>query len=196
MSNPFSLLPFAIAATDAEVANQPVRALVAAGVTLLQRCAPLVRRLAIERPALLLPRGPALVTALAACDGHVALVVDATAPIAQQTSELALAPIGVLFTLRAHSGACPDGVMTVLLDEVPTRAAVNFAGDSRLVDLGSHVGLPLEGELGVAGSDDPVICFAHDGRLVQASHAELMRGEGPTWLAPWLQRLLAGGHVP
>lgn len=195
MSNPFSLLPFAIAAAGAQVSNQPAQALVAAGVTLLQRCAPLVRRLALEPPAVLLPRGPALLTALAACDGHVALVVDATLPVARRKAELAIAPFGVLFTIRAHASDCPPGVVTVLLDDVPARATVQFDGEARVVDLGSHVGLPLEGELGAAGSDEPVARFVQGGRLVQVSHAAMMRGAGPQWLAPWLKMLLAGGQV-
>ncbi len=195
MSNPFSLLPYAIAAAGAQVSNQPAQALVAAGVTLLQRCAPLVRRLAVKPPAVLLPRGPALVTALAACDGHAALVVEATLDIAQRKAELAIAPFGVLFTIRAHASECPADVMTVLLDDVPARATVQFDGAARVVDLGSHVGLPLEGERGAAGSDEPVVRFVQDGRLLQVSHAAMMRGEGPQWLAVWLEMLLAGGQV-
>ena len=194
MSNPFSLLPFAVAAAGARVAEHPAHALVAAGVTLLQRCAPLVRTLAVQPPAVLLPRGAALVTALAACDGHVALLVDANLPSAERDAELAGAPFGVLFTLRGYAQHCPQDVVTVLLDDVPGRAVVNVDGQSRVVDLGSHVGLALEGERGPAGSQEAVIrCFLH-GRLVTFSHAELMRGEGPAWLGSWLEELLAGGR--
>ena len=57
MSNPLSLLPFAVGAHGGSIDRIPAAQLVAAGLTLLQRCGPLARDLYGKRAAVLLPTG-------------------------------------------------------------------------------------------------------------------------------------------
>ena len=82
MSNPFSLLPLNLAAHGGSVDDVPVQQLVAAGLTLLQRSAPLVRALHGRRAAILLPTSPAFLVALGASEGRGAVLVNplASAP--------------------------------------------------------------------------------------------------------------------
>ncbi|NUR34387.1 MAG: hypothetical protein HOQ30_10285, partial [Gemmatimonadaceae bacterium] len=68
MSDPLSLLPLALAAGGGRVNEHEAQQLVAAGLTLLQRSAPLVRALAGRRSAILLPTSSAILTALAASE--------------------------------------------------------------------------------------------------------------------------------
>ena len=63
--------------------------LVAAGLTLLRRSAPLVRALAGGRAALLLPTTPAFVTALAASEGRGAVLVNPLAAPPEIAHQLA-----------------------------------------------------------------------------------------------------------
>ncbi len=177
MSDPLALLPFAMAAANRRVHGVDVSALIAAGVTLLQRSASLVRALAERRPALLLPHGPAFVTALAACDGHTALVLDADASADEIARQLDTGGAGVVFTLEALEAGLPAGASVVRLDDVPRSAVVRIGTDMRQVDLGSHVGLALEGETGVAGSDEPVLAWVRGGAEVTVSHREVMTAE-------------------
>ena len=88
MSDPLALLPLALAAGggrigavggDAFEAGQ----LVAAGLTLLQRSAPLVRALSGKRSAILLPTSPHYLTALAASEGRGAVLVNPLAAPAE-----------------------------------------------------------------------------------------------------------------
>ncbi|MBW7935238.1 MAG: hypothetical protein H3C62_16850, partial [Gemmatimonadaceae bacterium] len=107
MSNPLSLLPIALAAGGGAVDALPAARLVAAGFTLLQRSAPLVRALAGKRGALLLPPSPAVLTALAACDGHGAVLLPAQGDREHLTALFDAAGVGAVFTTRARSAHLP-----------------------------------------------------------------------------------------
>jgi long-chain acyl-CoA synthetase len=158
MSDPLALLPYALAAGGGAVDGHDVRTLVAAGLTLLRRSAPLVRALAGRRAAVLLPTSPAFVTALAACDGRGAVLVNPLAAPREVAYQLADADVGAVFTTRALAAKLPDGVPRVLLDDAPRSAHV-VAGDGagRDVDLASHAGgevLALAGDTATAGRDE------------------------------------------
>ena len=151
---PLSVLPLALAAGGGRVNEYETQQLVAAGLTLLQRSAPLVRALQRRRAAVLLPTSPAFVTALAACEGRGAVLVNPLAAPAEVAYQLADANAGAAFTTTALAARLPAGVVTVLLDDAPRRARVIAVGRSTDVDLGSHFGLPLEGERDVPGRDE------------------------------------------
>lgn len=174
MSNPLSLLPYALAAANGRVDGHSAAALIAAGLTLLQRSAPLVRALSNQTPALLLPQGPAFVAALGACDGHTALVLDPAADASATGAALRLAGAGVVFTHSALATQVPDGPLIVRLDNVPREAEVSGPGvTARCIDLGSHVGLTLEGERDPEGSEAPVLQWVDDYGLRRLSHREI-----------------------
>ena len=157
-----ALLPLALAAGGGRIAAAGASAgdvfeaqqLVAAGVTLLQRSAPLVRALSGRRGAILLPTSPAFITALAACDGRGAVLINPLAAPAEIAFQCADANVGAVFTTRAFVPRLPEGITTVLLDEAPRRATVLSAGRTHEVDLGAHHGLLLEGERDADGRDE------------------------------------------
>jgi long-chain acyl-CoA synthetase len=152
------LLPLAIAAGAGRVDHFDTGQLVAAGVTLLQRAAPLVRAMAGRRAAILLPTGPQFITALAACDGRGAVLVNPLAAAPEIAWQCEDANVGAVFTTRALAARLPSqarqGVPLVLLDEAPRTAVVALDGRTLEVDLGSHRGLALEGESEVAGRNE------------------------------------------
>ena len=81
MSDPLALLPIALAAGNGRIGAAgdelfDAQQLVAAGLTLLQRSAPLVRALSGKRAAILLPTAPQYLTALAASEGRGAVLVN------------------------------------------------------------------------------------------------------------------------
>jgi long-chain acyl-CoA synthetase len=154
MTEPFAILPLAIAAADGTLDGTPAAQWVAAGVTLLQRSAPLVRALAGRRAALLLPTGPAFFTALTASEGRGAVLVNPLAAPLEVAHQLRDADVGAVFTIAHLAGKLPPGTVHVLLDDAPRAALVMADGAGRRVDLGSHVGLRLDGETGVAGRDE------------------------------------------
>ncbi|HEY2025598.1 MAG TPA: AMP-binding protein [Gemmatimonadaceae bacterium] len=160
MSDPLALLPLALAAgagtisVDDGSAHYEAQQLVAAGLTLLQRSAPLVRALSGRRSAILLPTSPAFFTALAASDGRGAVLVDPLAAPIEIERQCRDADVGAVFTTSAFAPRLPAGMVTVLLDEAPRRARVLAQGIAREVDLGSHHGLDLAGERGVSGRDE------------------------------------------
>jgi long-chain acyl-CoA synthetase len=131
--------------------------LVAAGLTLLQRSAPLVRALTRRRSALLLPTSPTFITALAASDGRGAVLINPLAAPAEIAFQCADANVGAIFTTSAFISRLPDGLATVLLDEAPRRARVVADGRTQEVDLGSHHGLSLEGERDAPGRDEEAV---------------------------------------
>ena len=154
MSNPLALLPLAVAAGGGRVNDFEAQQLVAAGLTLLQRSAPLVRALSGRRSALLLPTSPAFITALAASDGRGAVLINPLAASAEIAFQCTDANVGAIFSTSAYAPRLPAGVPVVLLDEAPRTARVVAHGVTREVDLGSHHGLSLEGERDVAGRDE------------------------------------------
>ena len=154
MRDPLASLSLALAAGGGHVDALPVRQLVAAGVTLLQRCAPLTRALVGRRAAILAPTGPQFVVALAACEGRGAVLVNPLAAAAEVAHQCADADVGAVFTVAALAARVPAGIPVVLLDEAPRRVTVHVGGATLDVDLGSHVGLVLEGDRDVEGSDE------------------------------------------
>jgi long-chain acyl-CoA synthetase len=157
MSEPLALLPLALAAgggrlrADADGAEYETQQLVAAGLTLLQRSAPLVRALNGKRSALLLPTSPAFLVALAASEGRGAVLVNPLAAPAEIAFQCSDAEVGAVFTVSALASRVPADRVIVLLDDAPRAARVLASGASRDVDLGSHFGLSLEGQRDVPG---------------------------------------------
>jgi len=154
MTDPFALLPLAIAAGAGRVDSLETQQLVAAGFTLLQRSATLARALSGRRSAILLPTSPAFITALAASDGRGALLLDPRAAPAEIAHQLADATVGAVFTTHALAARLPDATVRVLLDDAPRSARVLAGGAPADVDLGSHHGLPLEGDATIEGRDE------------------------------------------
>ena len=154
MADPLSLLPIAVAAPGGRVDAFEAQQLVAAGHTLRQRSAPLVRALEGRRAAILLPTSPAFLTALAASAGRGAVLVNPLAAPAEIAYQLADANVGAVFTNASLARRLPPGTAIALLDDTPRAARVVVDGAARDVDLGSHHGLPLEGEDDTPGSDD------------------------------------------
>lgn len=157
MSDPLALLPMAIAAGGGRVNRHEAQQLVAAGFTLLQRSAPLVRALSGRRAAIFLPTTPEYITALAASDGRGAVLVDPRASPAEIAFQCADARVGAIFTRSSLVPRVPAGMAVVLLDDAPRSARVSAQGVSRVVDLGSHHGLSLEGERDIAGRDEEAV---------------------------------------
>lgn len=162
MSDPLALFPLAIAAGGGRLDGQESTALVAAGMTLLQRSATLVRALSGRRSAILLPNGAAFLVALAASDGRGALVLDPSGNAEQWAGLLERANVGAVFTIAELSPRLPPHVVVVLLDHAPSTARVLSDGLSRDVDLGSHFGLAIEGDREVEGLDEEALLSVRD----------------------------------
>jgi long-chain acyl-CoA synthetase len=156
MSDPLAVLPLAIAAAGGRVDGHDAGRLVAAGLTLLRRSAPLVRALQGRRAAILLPTGPAFLTALAASEGRGAVLVNPLAAPREVAHQLADADVGAVFTNAALAAKLPDGAPRVLLDDAPAAARVEVGGAARDVDLAAHAGdaLALAGDTATAGRDE------------------------------------------
>jgi long-chain acyl-CoA synthetase len=179
VSNPLSLVPLAAAAGNGRVDEYETQQLVAAGLTLLQRSAPLVRALSGRRSAILLPTSPAFFVALAASDGRGAVFINPLAAPAEIAYQIEDAGVGAVFTNAALASRLPPDMPRVLLDDMPRHAQVYVNGIWNSVDLGSHRGLHLEGEHGVAGRDEEaavVYTSAMAGRPLGAilSHRNLL----------------------
>ena len=180
--DPLALLPYALAAGGGRVDAHDVTALVAAGVTLLQRSAPLVRALAGRRSAVLLPPGAAWIVALAASDGRGLVVLDG--PESTDDSQSAWSrdalrvgmlahDVGAVFTNRALVSVLPTDTPCVLLDEAPRRAHVCIGARAHDVDLGSHFALDLTGDPEGPGSVEECFRFGHGGNSV--THADVLQ---------------------
>ena len=152
MSDPLGLLPIAVAAGAGHVDGLEAQQLVAAGLTLLQRSAPLVRALSGRRSAILLPTSPAFLTALAASEGRGAVLINPLASRAEAAYQIADANAGAVFTITALADRIPSHLPRVLLDDVPGTARVVADGSTREIDLGSHRGLTIEGEVDAPAS--------------------------------------------
>jgi hypothetical protein len=176
MSDPLALLPLALAAAGGRIDDRETAALVAAGLTLLQRSAPLVRTLSGHRSAILLPPGPAVLVALAASDGRGALWLDAASDAKAIAPQLRVANVGAIFSLSAFADRIPAGVPVVWLDDAPRTARVDVGDQSRTVDLGSHFGLALEGDREAAGRDEECVLHFAPGStdLVPYTHRDLL----------------------
>lgn len=157
MSDPLSYLPLAVAGANGALDGVDTRRLVASGVALLQRTAPLVRSLQGRRSALLLDGGAPFLVALAASEGRAALLLDPLAAPGAIAQTLAAANTGAAFTVSALAHLLPSSLPRVLLDEAPTRARWQHGDESRTIDLTMHDGLHLEGEGDVAGADEEVV---------------------------------------
>lgn len=162
MSDPLSYLPLAIAAANGTLDGIEARRLVASGVALLQRTAPLVRALRGRRSAILVEGGRALLVALAASEGRAALLLDPSAGATATREALAASDVGAVFTVHALAERLPSTLPRVLLDEAPVRARWEQAGEERLIDLAMHEGLHLEGEGDVPGAEEAVLVPASD----------------------------------
>ena len=180
--DPLALLPYALAAAGGRVDGHDVTALVAAGVTLLQRSAPLVRALAGRRSAVLLPPGAAWLVALAASDGRAMVVLDPRDAAASGTTGAPPEPtliatlrahdIGAVFTNRALLPLMPPDVPYVLLDDAPRRARVCANGRDSDVDLGTHFALDLIGDTNGEGSPEECLRLARNGAVL--THADIL----------------------
>src|SRR5690606_3514020 len=144
MNDPLGLLPFALASGGGTINGMPAEQAVAAGVTLLQRSAPLVRALAGRRAAILLPGGSAFVAALAGTEGRGAVLLNLLASPAEIAHQLSDGNVGAVFTLSSLASRIPDHVLKVELDELPRSALVTADEKTREVDLGSHFAFRLE----------------------------------------------------
>jgi len=151
-------LALRLAAGGGRIDDLPASQLVAAGFTLLQRSAPLVRMLAGRRSALLLPPGPAAVVALAASDGRGAVILPLGASPEELAALCAVADVGAVFTTDALRSRLPASLGVVCLDQVPRAAVVHVPdGREQTVDLGSHVGLTIEGETDLPGREEEAL---------------------------------------
>ncbi|QJR34443.1 AMP-binding protein [Gemmatimonas groenlandica] len=175
MSDPLALLPLAIAAGGGRLGPFDASQLVAAGLTLLQRSAPLVRALAGKRSAILLTDGPELLVALAASDGRGALLLRIDATPEEIAWQLADAEVGAVFTRRTLVSRLPEGLPVVLLDDAPRQAQVVVPGRTNDVDLGSHHGLELEGDTAAEGRhEECVVVYGASGRREVHTHRDLI----------------------
>jgi long-chain acyl-CoA synthetase len=154
LSEPFALLPLALAGGGGRVDDVEAQQAVAAGLTLLQRSAPLVRALAGRRAAIILSPGASFITALAASEGRGAVLVNPLAAPLEVSYQLRDADVGAVLTSAPLAPKVPEGVPLVLLDDAPRSARVVAGGSSRDVDLGAHFGLPLEGDADAPGRDE------------------------------------------
>jgi hypothetical protein len=170
--DPLALLPYALAAAGGRVDSYEVTSLIAAGVTLLQRSALLVRALSGRRSALLLPPGPAWLVGLAASDGRGAVLLDANAAPDDLARAIVRHHVGAVFTIEALAHRLPAEMPRVLLDQAPLRATV-VAGDRRLdIDLGSHFGLDLAGDTEGPGSTEECLFVSGPERVL--THADVL----------------------
>ncbi len=162
MADPLSFLPYALAAGGGHVDEWECGRLVAAGLTLRARSASLTRALLGHPAAVCLPPSAAFLTALAAADGHPLWLLDPDAPTWPDQSS----PSPVVFSARAFADHLPSAALIVWLDDAPRSAELidPVAGDAerRLVDLGSHFGLPLTGDREVAGATESCLVELRD----------------------------------
>lgn len=154
MSDPLGSLPLALAAAGGRVDQFEARQLVAAGLTLLQRCAPLARALLGRRAAILAPTSPQFLVALAACEGRGAVLVNPLAAAAEVAHQCADADVGAVFTVSAMAAKVPAGLPVVVLDDAPRSATVQLDDRTLTVDLGSHFALELAGDTETPGRDE------------------------------------------
>jgi long-chain acyl-CoA synthetase len=193
MPDPLSLFPFALAAGGGRIDGHDIGQLIAAGTTLLQRSAPLVRALSGKRSAILLPTSAAYFTALAASDGRGAVLVNPLASSREIAMQLAESDVGAVFTNGVLASRLPAGLPVVLLDEAPRRARVIVDSRTNDIDLGSHFGLPLEGATNAEGSEEEAIVVYSSGmngymRGARLTHRNLLSSARSTITASAMDR--------
>jgi long-chain acyl-CoA synthetase len=160
VTDPLALLPLAAASRGGSIDGIPASALVAAGLTLLQRSAPLVRALAGRRSGILLPTSPAFLLALAASEGRGAVLMNPLAAPRELDFQVADADIGAVLTISSLADRLPPALPRVLLDDAPRTATVIAGGISRTIELGSHFALELEGDPDAPGiSEEAAIVY-------------------------------------
>ncbi|MEO7998501.1 MAG: AMP-binding protein, partial [Gemmatimonadaceae bacterium] len=157
MSDPLSLLSFAIAAGGGILDNIEAQQWVAAGHTLLTRSAPLVKTLGIDRSAILLPPGGPFLSAISSSDGRGVVLINPLASRPEIVRQLRDAGVTVVFTNVALSALLPEGFPRVLMDEAPLRARVIIGDRDQCVDLGSHFGLDMAGSIDAVGRDEEAV---------------------------------------
>lgn len=188
MSDPLALLPYALAARGGQVDGHAARDLVTAGLTLLRRAPSLPRTLAGRRAGLLLPPGPAAITALGASDGRGAVLLHPFSAPAELRTQIDEADVGVVFTIAALAGDLPVGLPRVLLDDAPRSVRVIDGVGARDVSLVGEAPLPLAGDPDVDGShEEALIAFtsAMAGRPLAAvlTHRNLLANARGTIIA-------------
>lgn len=157
MSDPLSLLPFAVAAGGGSLDGVEAQQWVAAGLALLTRSAPLVRTLGGGRSAILLPPCGAFLSALAASDGRGAVLINPLASRTEIVRQLQDARVTAVFTNAALSVQLPSEFPRVLMDDAPKSALVQVPGREQRVDLGSHFGLSLSGSTDSPGREEEAV---------------------------------------
>ena len=185
--NTMDTLALRLAAAGGRVDDLPASQLVAAGFTLLQRSAPLVRALAGRRAGLLLAPSPAWVVAVAASDGRGAVLLDPSSDAVSLGARIAATDVGAVFTVQAAAPLLPPGLLYVCLDDAPaTATVVSTEGTATRVDLGSHFPLTIEGATDVPGRDEE--CLVGDGAVGILTHRALL--QRADWTAPLLAEFL------
>jgi acyl-CoA synthetase (AMP-forming)/AMP-acid ligase II len=176
MPNPLSLISLAAAARGGAIDGIEARQLVAAGVTMLQRCAPLVREMGAGSGAVLLPNSAHYLAALAACEGRAAILLDPEGGRDDVAAALAANDGRVVFTLERYGGIVRGEFARVLLDELPGHVAYEHDGRRRRIDVGSHFGLSIEGEEESEGSEEAaVVAREREGEAFRSfKHRELL----------------------
>lgn len=157
MSDPFSFVPLALGARGGTIDGMPIAQLVAAGLSLLQGSAPLVRALSGRRAGILMPTSPQFFTAMAASAGRGAVLMNPLASVAEVAYQIDDAGVGAVFTVRELEDKLPPSIARVLLDSAPQQARVIVDGNARDLSLALHEGLVIEGETDAPGSDDEAV---------------------------------------
>lgn len=175
--DPLGLLPYALAAGGGRLDGMDVPRLVAAGVTLLQRSAPLVRAMSGRHAAVAPTAWRDWLVALAASDGRGLLTVPTPPEVSPATAQATMAShdVGAMFLSARGSAAWGEAVATsggtivgtavactVGLEDAPQRAHVRSADREQTVDLGTHFGLDLMGDTATPGRDEPCLALGNE----------------------------------
>lgn len=173
--DPFTLVPFALAARGGSADGHRVSDLVAAGHALLQRSVPLVRALQGRTLGILLPPCHRVISALAASEGRPAVLFDTALAPAELERAVMAHGVGACLTLAPLATHLPPSQLRVLLDEAPRRAVVAGPEGERTLELTTHTGLHLEGDPEVPGAlTEMVRCHGAAGQGEALSHRTLL----------------------
>jgi hypothetical protein len=123
------------------------------------------------------------VVALAASDGRAAVLLPPASSDADLSTWCAELDVGAIFTIEALQQRVPSTRGIVLLDQAPRTAMVRTPeGREQIVDLGSHVGLTIEGETDLPGREEACLIFPSPPRETLTHRALL--AHDPTTEAP------------